>query len=89
MPAISMFYGIIIYMYFKDNRQHKKPHIHVKYQEDEVVVSIPDGGVLEGNIPNPKMKLLQAWIELHKDELVADWELAVSGQLPYKIEPLR
>ncbi len=36
-----------------------------------------------------KMKLLQAWIELHKDELVADWELAVSGEQPYKIEPLR
>ncbi|MBT3213727.1 MAG: DUF4160 domain-containing protein, partial [Deltaproteobacteria bacterium] len=40
-------------------------------------------------IPNSKMKLLQAWIELHKDELIADWELAVSGQHPYKIEPLR
>jgi shikimate kinase len=89
MPSISMFYGIIIYMYFKDNRQHKVPHIHVKYQEHEVVVSIPEGEVMGGSIPNSKMKLLQAWIELHKDELVADWELAVSGQHPYKIEPLR
>jgi len=61
----------------------------VKYQEHEVVVSIPDGDILEGSIPKPKMKLLQTWIELHKDELVADWELAVSGQQPYKIEPLR
>lgn len=61
----------------------------MKYQEHEVVVSIPDGDILEGSIPKPKMKLLQAWIELHKDELVADWELAVSGQQPYKIEPLR
>jgi shikimate kinase len=76
-------------MYFKDNRQHKVPHIHVKYQEHEVVVSIPEGEVMGGSIPNSKMKLLQAWIELHKDELVADWELAVSGQHPYKIEPLR
>ncbi len=89
MPAISMFYGIIIYMYFMDNKQHKTPHIHVKYQEYEVIVAIPDGNVLEGSIPNAKMKLLQAWIELHKDELVADWELAVSGQQPYKIDPLR
>ena len=55
----------------------KLPHIHVKYQEHEVIVSIPDGDVLDGSIPNSKMKLLQAWIELHKDELVADWELAV------------
>ena len=89
MPAISMFYGLIVYMYFMGNKQHKLPHIHVKYQNDEVIVSIPDGEVLEGKIPASKMKLLQAWIELHKDELVADWELAVSGQQPYKIEPLR
>lgn len=89
MPSISAFYGIIIYMYFMDNRQHKVPHIHVKYQGQEVVVSIPDGNVLEGNIPASKMKLLQAWIEIHKDELMADWELAVSGEHPYKIDPLR
>ncbi len=89
MPAISMFYGIIIYMYFLDNKQHKKPHIHAKYQNDEVIVEIPNGEVLEGGIPNSKIKLLQAWIELHKDELVADWQLAVSGQHPYKIDPLR
>lgn len=89
MPAISMFYGIIIYMYFLDNKRHKKPHIHAKYQEQEVIVTIPGGEVLEGKIPSSKMKLLQAWIELHKEELVADWKLAASGQQPYKIEPLR
>jgi hypothetical protein len=89
MPAISMFYGIIVYMYFIDNKQHKLPHIHVKYQNDEVIVAIPDGDILDGNIPKPQMKLLQAWIELHKDELLADWHLAVSGEQPYKIEPLR
>ncbi len=89
MPTISMFYGIIIYMYFADNKRHQTPHIHAKYQEHEAVVSIPEGEVLDGGIPNSKMKLLVAWIELHKDELVADWELAVSGQQPYKIDPLR
>ncbi len=89
MPAISMFYGIIVYMYFMDNRQHNKPHIHARYQDYEVIVTIPDGEILEGKIPNSKMKLLHAWIELHKDELVADWELAVSGQQPFKIDPLR
>ena len=89
MPTISMFYGLIVYMYFLDNKQHKLPHIHVKYQGEEVIVAIPDGAVLEGSIPSSKMKLLQAWIELHKDELMADWELAVSGENLYKIEPLR
>jgi hypothetical protein len=84
-----MFYGIIVYMYFMDNKQHKLPHIHAKYQEDEVIVGVADGEILDGGIPNAKMKLLQAWIELHRDELLADWELAVSGQQPYKIDPLR
>ena len=89
MPAISMFYGIIVYMYFMGNKQHKLPHIHVKYQDNEVIIAIPDGDVLEGGIPKSKMKLLQAWVELHKDELMADWELAVSGEHPFKIDPLR
>lgn len=89
MPSISMFYGIVIYMYFKDNKQHNKPHIHARYQGTEAVFTIPDGELLEGNIPNSKMRLVQAWIELHKDELVANWELTVSGEQPYKIDPLR
>jgi len=89
MPAISMFYGVIVYMYFIDNKQHQIPHIHAKYQDNEAVIAIPNGEILEGSIPNSKMKLLQAWIELHKDELIANWQLAVSGQLPYKIEPLK
>jgi hypothetical protein len=89
MPAISTFYGIIIYMYFMDNKQHNMPHIHATYQGQEVILAIPDGEVLDGSFPSSKMKLLQAWVELHKDELMADWELAVSGQHPYKIEPLR
>jgi len=89
MPSISMFYGIVIYMYFKNNRQHNKPHIHARYQGDEAVFTIPDGELLEGNIPNSKMRLVQACIELHRDELVANWELTVSGEQPYRIDPLR
>ena len=89
MPSISMFHGIIIYIYFNDNKQHKLPHINVRYQDDEVILEIPNGEVLEGKIPNSKMKLIQAWIEIHKDELMADWNLAVNGEQPYKIEPLR
>ena len=70
MPTISMFYGIIIYLYFIDNRQHHIPHIHVKYQEHEAVVSIPDGELLEGNLPNPKMKLLQAGLNFTRMNLL-------------------
>ena len=89
MPVTSMFYGMIVSMYFLDNKRHKRPHIHVKYQEHEVVLAIPDGEVLEGSMPGNKLKLVLAWIEIHQDELMADWELAVNGQQPYKIDPLR
>jgi hypothetical protein len=89
MQAISMFYGIIIYVYFFDNKKHKKSQIHVKYSGDEVVLGLPDGEILEGSIPNPKMKLVQAWIEIHKEELLANWELAINGQEVFKIEPLK
>ena len=89
MPIISMFYGIIVSLFFMDNRRHKRPHLHVRYQEDEAVVSIPEGELLEGRLPEAKMRLVLAWIEIHRDELMADWELAASGQSPYKIEPLR
>ncbi|MBC8385324.1 MAG: DUF4160 domain-containing protein [Candidatus Cloacimonetes bacterium] len=89
MPSISMFYGIIVYVYFKNYKQHHIPHIHAIYQDYEAVVSIPEGELLKGNLPKSKMKLLYAWIELHKDELLADWKLVVEGQQPYKIDPLK
>jgi hypothetical protein len=84
-----MFYGLIVSMYFQDNRQHKSPHIHVKFQEEEAIFRIPDGTLLAGNLPSAKSKLVSAWIEIHQDELMADWELAASGQHPYKIDPLK
>lgn len=89
MPTLSTFYGIIVSMYFMDNRRHNRPHIHAKYQDDEVVIGIPDGEVLEGNLPSGKLRLVLAWIEIHGDELLASWGQAVSGQQPNKIEPLR
>ena len=89
MPVISMFYGIIIAMYYLDTKQHNLPHIHVKYQEFEAVFSIPNGDLIDGDLPNNKSKLVVAWIELHKDELMADWALAISGQKIFPIEPLK
>lgn len=89
MAVIAMFYGIIVSMYFLDQKKHHTPHIYVKYQADEVVLSIPDGKILEGSIPANKMKLVLAWIEIHQDELMADWELASQGQNVFPIEPLR
>lgn len=89
MAVLSMFYGIIVSMYYFDNQQHHVPHIHVRYQEQEVVLSIPDGEILEGNLKRNKMRLVQAWIEIHQDELMADWQLASQGESIFKIDPLR
>jgi hypothetical protein len=86
---MSMFYGIVVSMYFVDNKRHNLPHIHIRYQDSEAVGSIPEGDLLEGSLPPGKMRLVTARVEIHRDELMADWELAVSGQQPYKIEPLR
>ena len=89
MPVISMFYGIIVSLYFVDDKQHHQPHIHARYQDCEAVVAIPSGEVLDGHLPPAKMRVLLAWVEIHQDELLADWQLAVGGQQPYKIDPLR
>lgn len=89
MAIIAMFYGIIVSMYYLDNKRHKLPHIHVRYQEQEVVLSIPEGEVIEGQLRNDKLRLVLAWIEIHKDELMADWELASTGEKIFQIEPLR
>ncbi len=89
MPTISMFYGIIIYMYFFDNKEHQMPHIHANYAEYDAVISIPEGDILNGDMPGNKLKLIRAWIEIHQEDLLADWKLAVEGLQPYRIEPLR
>jgi desulfoferrodoxin (superoxide reductase-like protein) len=89
MAVISMFFGIIVSMYYFDHRRHHLPHIHVKYQDQEAVVAITTGEILEGDLKPAKLKLVQAWIEIHRDELLADWELASSGQNIFSIDPLR
>ena len=89
MPVISVFFGITILMYYFDNRKHHQPHIHVQYADQEAVISIPDGDVLGGQLRVNKLRLVQAWIEIHRDELMANWQLAVTGERVYKIAPLR
>ncbi|MBM3135795.1 MAG: DUF4160 domain-containing protein [Chloroflexi bacterium] len=89
MAIISMFYGIIVSMYYFDKRRHHLPHIHVRYQDQEAVIAIPGGEVLEGALNAGKLKLVQAWIEIHQDELMANWELAREGQSVFRIDPLK
>jgi hypothetical protein len=89
MPVLSMFYGIIVAMYFADTKRHNRPHIHVKFQDSEAVYGIPDGDLIEGSIPPGKARLVAAWIELHKEDLMANWELASQSQPIFKIDPLK
>jgi hypothetical protein len=89
MPTISTFYGVTILIYHYDIKRHHLPHIHVEYGEFEAVLSINSGEILEGNLPNRQNKLVQAWIEIHRDELLKDWELAVKGKEVFEIEPLK
>jgi len=89
MPTISMFYGILVSMFFMDNDRHHLPHIHARYQDMKVSIAIEDGHLLDGNLPPRQLKLLQAWIEIHREELLANWELAVVGEELFRIAPLQ
>ncbi len=88
MPVLSMFYGIIIRMQCEHGGKHHLPHIHVICGEEESVFSL-DGELIEGTISVSKKKLVEAWIEIHKEELLANWKLLDEGEQSFKIEPLK
>ncbi len=88
MPVLSMFYGIIIRMQCEHGGKHHLPHIHVICGEEESVFSL-DGELIEGTISASKKKLVEAWIEIHKEELMANWKLLDEGEQSFKIEPLK
>ena len=88
MPTIRMFFGIIIRMYCGKG-EHNPPHFHVYYNEFKALVDIHKSEIIEGNLPKKQSKLVLAWAEIHKEELIADWQLAMNGELPFKIDPLK
>jgi hypothetical protein len=85
MPEISRFLGISIFLYYDD---HNPPHFHVKYNEHRALISIADLLVLEGRLPARVLGLVMEWAELHKDELVRDWEMVKTTGEYFRIEPL-
>ena len=89
MPVISMFYGLIVSMYYLDTKQHHLPHIHIRYGEMEGIYEIPDGNLIEGSLPANKEKLVKAWIEIRKEDLMANWLLAVAGSKIFPVDPLK
>ena len=88
MPVLSMFYGIIIRMQSERRGKHHIPHIHVIYGDNESVFSL-EGEQIDGEIPANKKKLVEAWIEIHKEDLQANWKLLDEGEPFFKIEPLK
>jgi len=85
MPTVSLFYGIKITMNWDE---HNPPHFHVEYAEHEATILIQDCIVDKGFLPNKQLKLTLAWCEIHKDELMQNWELSRAGQPLNDIKPL-
>lgn len=85
MPTISVFYGIIIRMFFRD---HAPPHFHVEYSGHKAEVAIETLEVLAGLLPRRTLSLVLEWAALHRDELRVDWNLCREQQHPKPIDPL-
>ena len=84
MPIISQFYGISIYIFW---REHAPAHFHARYGDDEVVVEIETGKVT-GKMSPRALALVQEWRKIHYDELGKEWELAVNKKQLFPIKPL-
>ena len=84
MPVISRFFGIAIYIYW---REHAPPHFHAKYQEYEITVNIESGEV-NGKMSKRALSLIQEWREKHIDELKENWRRAEQRMSLKYIDPL-
>lgn len=84
MPTVSMFFGIIIRMYYDD---HNPPHFHAYYNENEAIFNF-DGNLLSGKFPKRELKLVDAWCIIHKKELEANWLLLKNYEKLFDIKPL-
>ena len=88
MPELSRFFGIIIRMFVEPLERHHAAHFHAYYQEHVAVVSINPVQVIAGSLPQRQQRLVEAWAELHQEELLADWRLLQEGRRPAPIQPL-
>ena len=89
VPELSRFFGIIIRMFVEVGGRHHRAHFHAYYQEGVAVFSIEPIDLIAGELPTRQRRLVEAWAELHQEELAADWQRLQSGQVPTPIEPLR
>ena len=84
MPEISRFLGIVIGMFYSE---HGVPHFHAVYGQHEISVEV-ESGKIYGQFPPTAMRLVLEWANLHKEELIENWQLARQGQPLRRIAPL-
>lgn len=89
MSELSRFFGIIIRMRFEPRARHHTPHFHVFYQGYLAAYGISPIELLAGELPRRQRRLVEAWAELHQEELQAAWETLQLGRAPEKIVPLQ
>lgn len=85
MPEISRFLGIIIQMFIDD---HNPPHFHAVYNEFEAEIIIYESHLLNGNLPPQILRKVLYWADLHRDELMQNWENLRAQKPIFKIKPL-
>jgi Domain of unknown function (DUF4160) len=85
MPRISQFYGIAVYLYYRD---HAPPHFHAIYGEYEAKIEIASATIMDGELPRKAKNLVEEWAETHRQQLQHNWDLARAGQPLESIEPL-
>jgi hypothetical protein len=91
MPELARFYGIIIRMFAEPAAPHHQPHFHAYYQDAVAIYSIAPVEVIAGTLPVRQRRLVEAWAELHQDELQHDWELLLTrpATVPHRTVEMR
>jgi Domain of unknown function (DUF4160) len=88
MPELSRFFGIIIRMYWEISAPHHSPHFHAYYQDDVAIYGVDPVELIAGSLSRRQRRLVEAWAELHQQELMDDWQRLQTGQSPLPIQPL-
>jgi hypothetical protein len=89
MPELSRFFGIVIRMFVEAGGVHHRPHLHAYYGGHAAVYAVDTIERIGGSLPTTQERLVLAWTEIHREELLEAWRSLQSGQPPTRIEPLR
>lgn len=76
-------------MFAEEGQPHHRAHFHAYHQDHAAVFAVDTVECLGGGLPTAQRRLVEAWAEIHREELQRDWDLLQSGRPPVKIEPLR